>query len=194
MHKKILKTVLTIAAIMPFSIALAEQNRPVLDAMKAKIASTTARMEERMEDRRDQRRDTLLSIAKIKISRMIRRFEATIERAGKISNRISTRIQKVKANGGDTSKAEGFITEANMHIEQAKTALVTLKGATSSPDLLVDANATTSKIIKTGMMRLRNMAKNVETHIREAHKSLTNALRALKGMSSANATSTPNQN
>lgn len=157
---------------------------------KTEIASST---KERIENRRDERRENLKRIAENKLDKMIKRFEATIQRENSISEKIMSRVEKIKSNGGDTTEAEKYLGEAKTHFDEATKALLILKNATSSADTLIDANTSTSTIIKNGLKKLKDMAQNVEKHIREGHKSLTQAVKSLRGKSRENnATSTSN--
>lgn len=159
---------------------------PQVKEIKQKISSTSPIMMER----RDERRENLLRIAKNIFEKLIDRFEATIDREIMISSKIKSRIEKVKSLGGNTVDAEKYVDEANIHINEAKTALLNLKNASTSADTLVNANTSTSTIVKTELKKIKEMTQNVEKHIREAHQSLTKAVKTLRGMSTT-ATTTP---
>lgn len=174
----------------PVREKIQDLKQEIKEVRAEKAASTTARIE-----RRDERREMLLKIAGIKLQNMIDRFEATIAREATITSKIISRIEKVKSAGGNTSEAEKFVSEAQKHFDEAKTSLVTLKNATSSAaTLLTDPSVATSTIVKTGLKKIKDMAQTVEMHIKEGHMNLNKAVKSLRGMSSANASTTPNSN
>ena len=129
-----------------------------IEDLKAKASSTR----EKIEDKIDDRRENLRRIAQNKLEKMVRRFESTIQREENIMNRIISRIEKVKSNGGNTADSEKYIT--------------------------------TSTIIKNGLKKLKDMAQNVQKHIRLGHKSLENAVKSLRGASSTRNATTTNSN
>lgn len=181
----LLKGLITVLAMSGSSVALAETG--VRDA-RANLGSTTR---EARGDLKENLRAALLRVAQNRFEKIIKRFESTIQREENIMNRIISRMEKVKSNGGKTENAEKYIMEAKTHFDEAKVALTVLKNASSSPDILVDANMATSTKIKTALEKIKKMAKDVEKHIREGHKSLTQAVKALRGASStSNATTT----
>lgn len=178
-------------SVQPMRAKIQNLKQEIKDTRAEKIASSS---EAHME-KRDERRETLMKIAGIKLQNMIDRFEATIARELTITSKIISRIEKVKANGGNTTEAEKYVTEAQKHFDQAKTSLLTLKNATSSAaNLLTDPSVATSSIIKTGIKKIKDMAQTVEMHIKEGHQSLNKALNSLRGMSSTNATTSPKSN
>ena len=166
--------------------------RPKLEAsttirVKAEANSSTTLLQ-----RAEKKREDLRRIATNKLNNIIRRFEATIKREEMIMTKIISRIEKVKSAGGNTTESEKFIEEARGHFTLAKNALLTFKNSTTSADVLVEANinsSSTSKIIKNGLDRLKELANGVEKHIRNGHKSLEKAVKSLRGMSSVNANS-----
>ncbi len=159
-----------------------EVRKDKIEDLRAKASSTR----EKIEDRVDNRRDTLREIAKNRFEKMVKRFEMTIQREKNIMNRIMSRVEKVKSEGGQTSEAEKYLSEAKLNFDEATTALNLLKNATSSPDVLVDASTATSTKVRTALEKLKNMAKEVEKNIREGHQALTQAVKALRGSSSTN--------
>lgn len=165
--------------------------------LKAKASSTKEKMEERRDNRQekvDERREALKKIAIKRFESVIKRFEATIERLEMISAKIVSRIEKIKSNGGNTEDAEKYVREAKIHLDEAKDALGKFKDATSTPDLLVDANGATSTPIKTGLKKIRDMAMEVEKHIKEARQDLLKSVRSLRGVSGENHATSTNSN
>ncbi len=123
------------------------------------------------------------SVAKRKASHTGKILSATVERLEGIIARLESRMSKIRAEGGVTAESEKFVAEAKTHLGLAKAQIALF----ASVDL-------TSDTYRENFVKIRNIAVEAKMHIREAHKSLSNALRVLKGMSSArakvNATST----
>lgn len=197
---KIKTAVLGLVVLLPL-VASAEVARPKTGVIKdlrqdlkenrMQVATTT---QERME-KRDERRETLLRIAGIKLQNMIDRFEATMSRLNGITNKVISRIEKVRTNGGNTANAEKYVADAQKHFADARIALTKLETATSTAkELLASSDVSTSTVIKTGLKKIKDIALTVESEIKEGHKSLNNALKELRGMSSAHATTTSNSN
>lgn len=184
---------------LPLSITLAQpraidvKNNPriptpeVKENMRDKIASTSQKIEERRDDRREQ----LISVAKIRLSKMIERFESTLERFESITSKIISRVEKVKSGGGNTIEAEKNIENAKISFDKARVALVSLKNASSSAETLVDASISTSTSARNKLKLIKDLSETFIKNIREGHDSLTKAVKSLRGMSSTNSTTTP---
>ena len=107
-------------------------------------------------------------------------MQATLERLQKIATRIESRITKVKSAGGDTTLSEKFLAEGKVHLTEAQTSLTAF--------LAIDVS---SNVLSENIAKLREAAKAVKTHLREAHTSLVQAIVNLKGNStSVHATTT----
>ncbi len=116
---------------------------------------------------------------------MIIRFGATIEREESILARIVSRIEKVKTAGGNATKAEKFISDAKMHLDEAKTTLAMLKAnAEITAELETNANLKMASTTRDSLANLRKISQELEKHLREAHKALVDAVSNLLGMSS----------
>ncbi len=150
---------------------------------------------------RDERKENLREMAKIRIEakfkRMFLRLQATVDRERMIMAKMNTRITKVKTAGGTTTASEKFTAEAKVHLDEAQTALNLLKAtAVSDFELKAQAEATTTNASLTGetMKKMKALTAEIEKHLREAHKALTNSLRSLRGMSTTNASTTTQVN
>ncbi|HEY0220705.1 MAG TPA: hypothetical protein VGC58_00600, partial [Candidatus Paceibacterota bacterium] len=131
---------------------IASSTKDRIEAIKDRISSST---NEKTAQRTENRRETLRKIAEIRINTMIRRFEATIQREESILSKIISRIEKVKSAGGKTADAEKHVLEARHHLTEAGAALASLKSATSSADVLVDASISNSLVIPNGLMKIK---------------------------------------
>jgi len=111
-------------------------------------------------------------IAKRKADHTARVLTATVERLGKIATRLESRIAKVDAAGGTTTDAKIFVAEARNHLALATSSIALF----ASLDLIGDK-------AQENFEKVRTLAKEIKGHIREAHRSLKNAVRVLKGVS-----------
>lgn len=150
-------------------------------------ASSTERRENKIEDREERqassterRIDMQQNLAKRKAENTARVFTATLWRLDKIITRVESRIDKVESAGGTTTNAKIFVLEARGYLEQASTSIATFKDLTFTADKA-----------KENFEKVRDLASEIKGYVREAHRSLMNAIRSLKGSpKSDNATTT----
>jgi len=160
---------------------------------RERMASSSGVRKENREDRKENIKDRIVS----RFKKMFDRFQSTIDRQTMIMGKINTRIEKVKAAGGNTTEAEKFSGEAKMHLEKAQSALNLLKSTATSTveiDAQVNASSTTPTTTPVTLKKMQKIGGDVEKHIRATHKALENSLKSLKGMSRAvnpNASTTP---
>ena len=115
---------------------------------------------------------------------MIIRINATIERQEALLARIVSRIEKVKAAGGNTAEAEKIVSEAKDHIANAKKLLEELK-------LKIEANASVdvslmSSTTRNTLLGMRKFTLEIEKELRFVHSSLMKIVGLLRGMSQIN--------
>jgi hypothetical protein len=155
------------------SSTLRMQIRAELEARKA---SSTLRRASSTEKRIENQQ----GLAKRKAEHTGKVLLATIERLEKILARIESRIAKVEASGGTATESKEAVAEAKASLSKAKVSLE----AFSSIDLSGDKASE-------NFARVRAVAAEVKSHIKEAHLSMMLAVRTLKpGRNSGNATST----
>lgn len=176
--------------------------------LKAKMASTSEKREEMREkmasssEKRQEKREDRKELIKEKIEnrfkKMFLRFQATIDRETGIMAKINQRIAKVKEAGGTPTLAEKNTSDAKMHLDEAQKSLDLLRAtATSTKTLESEANASSTapgQVSKETMQKLKNISDEIEKHLKEAHKALEQAVKNLRGMSQANATTTTSVN
>lgn len=156
-----------------------EKREEVKNKIEDRIASTTVKREERREEVKNKIEERLDR----RFERATEKYLRTIEREEAIMAKIVTRIEKIKLAGGNVVEAEKYVAEAKAHLTDARTAYTSLKTLATNAD-----NATTTKAMITEM---KTAGKNVEKHLREAHKSLQKTVGSLRGVSQLkNATST----
>ncbi len=139
-------------------------------------------MEVRKATSTERRVEMQRGLAKKKAEHTSRVLTATVERLEKIIARVESRIAKIKSLGGVTTESEAFVAEAKNHLSLAKGKIALFASLDFSGDKAQE-----------NFEKVRALATEVKGHIREAHTSLKNAVRALgkvKAELKANATST----
>lgn len=170
---------------------LPNKPKPLLNIqaeLEKRRASSTEKMRE-LKEKASSTRDKMDQIARKvlrnRFENMLIRFEATIEREESIMSRIVSRIEKVKTDGGNTTKSEEFITEAKKHLAEAKVTLETLKAdAKIAAELEADPTLRLASTTRSSLINLRKTSQDLSHHLRETHKALVNAVSNLLGMSS----------
>ncbi|MBA3733341.1 hypothetical protein H0W91_03125 [Patescibacteria group bacterium] len=186
--------------------------RKVFEARKAMQASTTEAikaMRERakadIKDIRDSNASSSEKRAEIKdrkieerkeigerrmenrFDKMTARFTATIEREESIMAKINSRIEKIKAAGGNTTEAEKLVLEAKVHFDAAKATFSSLAVASQTTVSLENTSSTTNKEdAKSALNNLKMLSKELEKHIREGHEALTKVVASLKSLNGLN--------
>ncbi len=150
-----------------------------ITSIKANLASTTVELRAEIKQRMQKR-------AENRLDKMTERFEATIEREGKILTRINSRIAKVKTAGGDTTESEKFALEAKLHLDEADSSLTALETSVEN-SIEAQASTTTKIMTKEMIANLKKSAAEVEKHLRAAHAASVNAVSSLQGMSTTEA-------
>lgn len=153
----------------PIKAAIETRNE-VRDELKSRLASTSQEIRDLIKNR----------IAK-KFGKMFERFQATIDRETAIMNKINSRVEKIKANGGTTTEAEKLIVDAKIHLSEAQTALNLLKSTATST--AQTATTTSETITKNVLANMKKIGQEIEKHLREAHKDLQKTIGVLRGVS-----------
>lgn len=157
-----------------------------LKELKAKFASST-------KERRDQRQESLRKVAEQRIRKMFERIQATIDREIAIANKILSRAEKVRTNGGNTTEAEKYVSDAKAKFSEAQTMLDSLKNASSTVVAIINPG-TTATSTKESLGKIKNIVEDIQTAIREGHKNLEKAVKALGLANKPTATTTTQTN
>lgn len=140
-----------------------------------------------------KREDEIKKRAEHRFSKMVARFDATIQREEAIMVKINSRIEKIKTVGGKTTDAEGLVVVAKTHLDKAKTALVSLKASADSA-ITQDISATSTGITKNTLTAMKKAGADIEKELRETHKAMQKTIGVLRGLSQLNnATTTGRQ-
>lgn len=196
MKKVTLKILMVVIILGAGATASAQTNVPSTSATpkavqrmqeaKQKVASST-------EARREALAVKLKNQIEHRYSKMLKRYEATIDRETAIMNKINSRIAKIKINGGNTTEAEKLISEAKIHLDEAVLDLEELE--TLSFTQVTNQNlGTTTKALFDGLKTMRAAGFEIEKHLREAHKNLQKSIGILRGVSQLNNATSTKQN
>jgi len=149
-----------------------------------------------IEDQQNLRTERAGSLEAVRQSRVLNlsanisnRMEAVLTRLFTISERLSSRIEKITALGTDTNAAKNKLTEASEFLTQARINLANI-------DSLV-YNATTSTEPKLGWENVRAVYTETARLIRSAHLALRETIALLKTAINRNldqSTTTLNEN
>jgi hypothetical protein len=186
------------SSVQPIRAAIQEKKEKAQD-IKQKIASTTeAKKELRGElastskEIREDRKELIKNRINFRYGKMFARFQATIDRETAIMSKINSRIAKIKAEGGNTTDAEKYISDAKISLGKAQSALETLK-TTAMSDTNI-ASSTTVTLAKETLDSMKASGQEIEKNLRTAHQLMQKSVGSLKGLSQLrNASSTKEQ-
>jgi len=184
--KKLINIFVIVALLSLGGVAFAQSGRANVGAV-----STTSRSAQAI-------KNFLKNRAEHKWTKMIERFDKALEKEENVMNRLASRIAKIKASGKtiiltthNPKVAEKFLTEAQTHLNLAKTSLENLRTLVASAITEEEAGGTISEL-KDNMIAMRKAAGETKTHIIETHKALQKIVGSLRGISQLrNASSTP---
>lgn len=146
------------------------------------IKETRENARAEIKDEREKRR---LAIINAYGDRIIKRLTAAIDRLEKVGDRIQSRIEKVRAAGGNTAAAEAALTSARAELGLATNGLTAVEVALSQLPAATAASTTP----QTQFDGIRNAVKDVRDHLQAGLQFLRTAISSLKGMSTATTTS-----
>ena len=142
------------------------------DAVASSTPNTTPAGEVRVVELRGRFTAQTKNRIKNLLENIVHRGNATVARFAQISTRIDARIQKIKAQGGDTSAAEAALSEANSARSAADDILRTLTDR--DVDVVVDA-----PVPHDALHLLSTRITDVHAHLTTAKDALARAAHAL---------------
>jgi hypothetical protein len=154
------------------------------------------KMGERMEDARLQRQMNRGAQIKQFAKKTAERIDVAIKRMQKITDRINSRIAKLKATGADTTSVELHIANALASIEKAKQLLVQAENFTTSwvpPEETGTTTITTepgSQLKIDHSSPMRESFQKAGDELRNAQKEILAAIEAMKQLRSGTTAST----
>ncbi|MCR4279371.1 MAG: hypothetical protein NUV78_01390 [Candidatus Zambryskibacteria bacterium] len=156
------------------TVTPARTNAEVRTQAEVRSGAQTEGSAEQRAVRDERRAEIQANVAKRVTSNTARVMNAMANRLEGIIERLESRIAKVEAEGGVTAEATAHVEAAKDHLALAQTEIA----AFATVDLSADT-------LRENFQTVRNLATEVKMHFRETHTSLMNAVRVLKGMSSA---------
>lgn len=148
-----------------------EQRKELMETRKASSTEIRDQKKDLLEARQAEVKDRMKEQARKNVEMIKRRYEIAIKQFDNLSARIQSRIEKMKANGIDTTSAESALALAVTAIAQVKTdaqALADLGAQIQSGD---DA--------KTLRPQIESAVKQLNASVKAAHEALKAAGRAL---------------
>jgi len=151
------------------------------DMGEKRMASSTMRKEERrdkIEEKMEKMREDMGKKKIHQFTNMIERFDKTINRLEGILGRLETRIAKIKAEGGDTTKTDTYVITTHTNLDLAKTSFLSLSSLANSVASTTGVNV---KIASSTLLQLRKLSDETGKHLKNAQKDMENAISNLKG-------------
>ncbi len=179
MKKIVLKIIIVALTLGSGTVALAQGYVP--QNVKEKNATST------------EKRAIVQNIIKNRFSKMLDRYEATIDREKTIMARLNSRIAKIKASGANTLAAEKLMTDAKTQLDKSVNSLEALRVAINN-ELIQENASTTSQLTKDAVTSMRKAGKDIENALREAHKAMQKTIGVLKGVSELHNASSTKEN
>ncbi|MFZ2521974.1 MAG: hypothetical protein WAX44_02130 [Minisyncoccia bacterium] len=159
------------------------ENSSTTNAMQ-EMKELRERMSSSTKERMGNSVEVLRRVLANQVRRMFDRIQATIDRQKTISGKISTRIEKIKSAGGNTSESERYMSDANTHIGNAQSMLNSMKEASTTIASLIDMGRKSSTTARE-LSRARGVVSEIEKELRLSHGLMVKAVVNLKGMSSS---------
>jgi len=135
-----------------------------------------------METRRDERRETLRDAARARVhafmERMLRRFDAAIQRLRNLADRVGSRIEKLEMQrhaGWDLTNAKELLATARVEIDAAAATLVAIRANLEAAVAEDDPRAAFEAI--------HEAIGEAKDAVRKAHRALVEAIVAIRASS-----------
>ncbi|MCR4324290.1 MAG: hypothetical protein NUV69_01235 [Candidatus Curtissbacteria bacterium] len=134
-------------------------------------------LQENLQENREAKKEQFKGEAATRIRNafavILRRYNAALLRLDKISERLASRIDKLKAKGVDTSKAEADLAAAEAAGAEAQAAIDAAQTAVDSID-------TSSGDVRSVVSAAKDAVKNAKESLKKYHKALVLVTRDLK--------------
>lgn len=156
----------------------APNRRGIIEQKKERLQERGAAVREQVQQKREQVRERLAEkrkqIIRDHFNRMMKRFDAALERIKKIGERIQSRIERAKANGKDVASAQTALDRAKTSWQEAKSAVDGVKGKLESVLSADDPKAAFKDV--------QNLIEAARDKIKAAHAAMVDAITTLKGV------------
>ena len=141
------------------------------EALKVEIEARKAELKEKKAEFKDAGAARIGNV----IQNAVERLNHALERLAKIKDMIETRLAKLESAGGNTAHARAELAVATEKIEAANAAIQVVADFHSTS---TSASASTTIDIQ----GFKEVAKNAQSAVIEAHKSLMNVVSEMKGI------------
>ena len=136
------------------------------EAFKTKLEAEKAEFKANIKEKRGEFRGNAQKI-------LGERFESAVKNITRLQERVQARIDALKAAGKDTVQAEVYLADSKTKLADAQAKLAELKALVPTTD---------EKITVENWTQIKDGANIVKGLIKEAHKSLVEAVKVLKGL------------
>lgn len=153
-----------------------EENREqtIKDEIEAKKEALKNSVEERRQNVTDKIEERVLQF----IQKIIERFDAATNRLIILSERIDSRISKMKVAGIEVTEAEKLLTEARLKIKTAETSVINISFEIDS--LATTTASTTKETVKEKFEITKLQIEEAKENLKEAHAALVDVINSLK--------------
>ncbi len=170
-----------------------ETKRAQVQELNKKLETSSQQKKEDLIERKSQMgtsSENRIANAREQLNRlfvkMLDRIQATIQRQEKIIERIESRMDKIKEDGGNTTEAERYVSDAKSNIQKARNSLTSLRNTTALG--MQNISTTTGAIKLETMTKMRSEVGMIQDYLKTSHRSLVNAISSLKGLSTTTKT------
>ncbi len=159
----------------------ASTTRPRMEDKLEHRADVIEKRQENVEkrgERMDDAREKMMMGLKMKVSMMIKRHQAAIDRFSHMITRIESRIEKLKTQNVDTAAAATALASAKVELTAASTDLASIK---AMADAAIAASTTASSTASQDTFKgIREKLASSEKHIKAAFEYIKDALESLR--------------
>lgn len=106
-------------------------NTTTAESLRERMSERREAHRATMDERRDERREAVTDAARARVrafmERMLRRFDAAIQRLRNLADRVGTRIEKLETNKNDLGHAKELLGAARVEIDAAAATLAAIR-------------------------------------------------------------------
>ncbi len=128
-------------------------------------------LKETLKNEKDEVKVRAMEVRIVGREKALERFDNAIEKMGDLKDRINSQITKLKAKGVDVANAESLMVTAETKLAEAKIKIVEIN------TLLAGS---TNQLSTENKTRLRTLAGEIQTLIKETHQALNDVVKSLK--------------
>jgi chromosome segregation ATPase len=136
------------------------------ESFKKKLESEKAEFKTNIKEKRGEFRGKAKEV-------LSNRFEAAVNNIARLQDKVQARIDVLKSAGQDVSQAEVYLADSKTKLADAKTKLAEIEKLIPSTD---------EKVTVENWEKIKDGANVVKGLIKEAHASLVEAVKVLKGL------------